>query len=167
MEVMDIINIIAIIVSPIVAVIIGQTLQDKIRIRADKIEVFKTLMISRGMGLSLESVKALNIIEIVYSDDKKVLNQWKIYHDKLRVENPDETELGKIKTERDKLLEVMAKSLGYKDKITWETIQNPYIPDGLIDNMNQQQQYMNNQSAVMNMMNEYMQQMNLNGKYHK
>ena len=167
MDVMDIINIIAIIVSPIVAVIIGQTLQDKIRIRADKIEVFKTLMISRGMGLSLESVKALNIIEIVYSDDKKVLNQWKIYHDKLRVENPDETELGKIKTERDKLLEVMAKSLGYKDKITWETIQNPYIPDGLIDNMNQQQQYMNNQSAVMNMMNEYMQQMNLNGKDHK
>lgn len=26
----------------------------------------------------------------------------------------------------------MAKSLGYKDKVTWETIQNPYVPDGMI-----------------------------------
>ena len=31
-----------------------------------------------------------------------------------------------------KLLESMAIALGYKDKITWETIQNPYIPDGLV-----------------------------------
>lgn len=25
----------------------------------------------------------------------------------------------------------MANSLGYKDKITWETIQNPYVPVGM------------------------------------
>ena len=29
-------------------------------------------------------------------------------------------------------METIAKSLGYKDKVTWETIQNPYIPDGMI-----------------------------------
>lgn len=32
----------------------------------------------------------------------------------------------------------MAKSLGYKDEITWETIQNPYIPKGLVNDMQDQ-----------------------------
>ena len=27
----------------------------------------------------------------------------------------------------------MAKNLGYKDRITWETIQNHYVPKGMID----------------------------------
>ena len=31
-----------------------------------------------------------------------------------------------------------AKSLGYKDKVTWETIQNPYIPDGMIRQQQEQ-----------------------------
>ena len=30
------------------------------------------------------------------------------------------------------------KSLGYKDKVTWETIQNPYIPDGMIRQQQEQ-----------------------------
>lgn len=155
---MDIINVIAIIISPVIAVIVGQILQNNRKKRVDKLEIFKSLMISRGLGWSVESVRALNIIEVVFCDDKRVLNQWKIYYDKLCVENPNETELSKIKTEGDKLLEVIAKSLGYN--ITWETIQKPYIPKGLKDNMNQQQQYMDNQTSVMNMMNTYMQQMN-------
>lgn len=53
------------------------------------------------MDWSTESVKALNIIEVVFSDDHSVLNQWKIYYDRLCVENPNETELSKIKTEGD------------------------------------------------------------------
>ena len=157
---MDIINIIAIIISPIVAVIVGQYLQNKSKKREDKLEIFKILMVSRGLGWSTESVRALNIIEVVFSDDKNVLNQWKKYYDKLCVEEPNETELSKIKIEGDKLLEVIAKSLGYK--ITWETIQNPYIPRGLTNNLSQQQQYMNNQLSVMDMMNTYMQHMSFN-----
>ena len=49
-------------------------------------------------------------------------------------------------------MEAIAESLGYKDKITWETIQNPYIPKGLTDSMIQQQQYQNGQVEIMNMM---------------
>lgn len=100
---MDIINIIAIIISPIVAVIVGQYLQTKSKKPEDKLEIFKTLMVSRGLGGSTESVRALNIIEVVFSDDKNVLNQWKKYYDKLYVENPTETDLSKIKIEGDKI----------------------------------------------------------------
>ena len=146
-DLIDIISVIAIIISPIIAVFVGQTIQDKRNKRADKMEIFKVLMISRGLGWSNESVKALNIIEIVFSDDKEVLSQWKTYYDKLCVEEPDDMELLKIKTEGDKLLDVMAKSLEYRDIVTWETIQKPYIPKGLTENISQQEQYKNAQKT--------------------
>ena len=47
---MDVINIISIIVSPIIAVIVGQILQNNSKKRAEKLEIFKTLMVSRGLG---------------------------------------------------------------------------------------------------------------------
>lgn len=53
-------------------------------------------------------------------------------------------QLKKIQNAQYKLLETIAKSLGYKDKVTWETIQNPYIPDGL---MRQQQEQAASQQA--------------------
>ena len=161
MEVKDIISIIAIIISPIVAVLVGQILQNREKKRADKMEVFKTLMVFRGLGWTPEKVKALNMIEVVFSNDKNVLNQWKIYYDRLCVENPNETELLKIKNEGDKLLEEMAKSLGYKDKVTWETIQKPYIPQGLLFNMSQQQQFKNAQLDAISKVSEYMHQMEI------
>ena len=61
---MDVINIISIIVSPIIAVIVGQILQNNSKKRAEKLEIFKTRMVSRGLGWSVESVRALNVIEI-------------------------------------------------------------------------------------------------------
>lgn len=158
MRVIDIINVLAIIVSPVVAVIVGQVLQDRRKKRSDKMEIFKTLMISRGLGWSTESVKALNIIEVVFCDDQTVLDQWKIYYDRLCVENPNEIELSKIKVEGDKLLDVMAKSLGYKEIVTWETIQKPYIPKGLSDNIIQQQQYQTAQLDIMDLASNYFQQ---------
>ena len=159
MRTLDIINIIAIIVSPVVAVVVGQILQDRRKKRSDKMEIFKTLMISRGLGWSTESVKALNIIEVVFSDDQLVLDQWKIYYDRLCVEDPNETERLKIKAEGDKLLDIMAKSLGYKEKVTWETIQKPYMPKGLADNIIQQQQYQSAQLDIMNLASNYFQNM--------
>ena len=67
-------------------------------------------------------------------------------YDKYCVQNPDESQLKKIETAQYKLLESMAVSLGYKDKVTWETIQNPYIPQGMlrqIETQNQSQQAYN------------------------
>jgi hypothetical protein len=39
----------------------------------------------------------------------------------------------------------MANSLGYKDQVTWETIQNPYVPDWMLNAMQQQQTIQNGQ----------------------
>ena len=131
METMEILNLLAIIIIPIAAVCIGQFLQTRAEKRKDKMQIFKTLMTSRIYGWTQESVHCLNIIDIMFSDDEKVRNAWKDLYDKYCVQNPDEAQLKKIQNAQYKLLETMAKSLGYKDKVTWETIQNPYIPDGM------------------------------------
>lgn len=151
MNILGFINIAAIILAPVVSVIIGQKLQDRAKRRQDKMDIFKTLMTNRVYIWTTACVHALNIIDIVFADDKKVRSQWKAYYDKLCVNNPSEEDLRKIETEKCKLLEAIAESLGYKDKITWETIQNPYIPKGLTDSMIQQQQYQNGQVEIMNM----------------
>ena len=156
---MQIINIIAIVLSPIIAVIVGQLLHNMEKKRADKVDIFKTLMINRGLGWSMESVKALNTIEVVFSNDKKVLEQWKKYYEKLCIDNPSITEQAMIKMEGDKLIELIAGTLGYKDNVTWETIQKPYVPKGLITNLNQQQQFQNAQLSVLSQMDSYIQQM--------
>ena len=62
-------------------------------------QIFKILMMSRIYGWTTESVQAMNLIEIVFADDDTVCKQWKVYYDKLCVENPTETELQKIKKE--------------------------------------------------------------------
>ena len=158
---MEIINIIALIIIPVIAVAIGQKLQVCSQKRNDKMQIFKTLMTSRIFGWTNESVQAMNLIDVVFADDKAVRKQWKICFDKMCVENPTDTDLSKIKLEREKLLEAMAKSLGYKDIITWESIQNPYIPKGMTDLIAQQQAYQNNQSIIIEQMKKMLQ---TNGK---
>lgn len=146
MKLAEILNLIAIIIIPIIAVIIGQWLQTRSEKRKDKMHIFKTLMTSRVYGWTQESVYCLNIIDIVFADDREVRNAWKDLYDKYCVQNPDESQLQKIETAQYKLLESMAVSLGYKDKVTWETIQNPYIPQGMlrqIETQNQSQQAYN------------------------
>ena len=72
MECKDILNLIAIVAIPIAAVLIGQYLQNRAEIRKDKMQIFKTLMTSRTYGWTQESVHCLNIIDIVFADDKTV-----------------------------------------------------------------------------------------------
>ena len=61
----------------------------------------------------------------------------------------------------------MAKSLGYKENVTWETIQKPYIPKGLSDNIIQQQQYQNAQLDMMNLASTYFQRIKNESKDEK
>ena len=122
-------EIVAIILAPLIAVWVSQLMHTRKERRDDKLSIFKTLMATRN-GWTMESVKALNIIEIVFSDDKNVLDSWKDYYDKLCIQTPNQADLKKIEIAQNRLLETIAKSLGYK-KVTWETIQNPYLPKGM------------------------------------
>lgn len=77
MECKDVLNLIAIIIIPIAAVLIAQWLQNRAEKRKDKMQIFKALMTSRIYGWTPESVNALNIIDIVFANDKGVRAAWK------------------------------------------------------------------------------------------
>lgn len=151
-----VLNIIALLLVPIVAVIVGQKLQEREKKREDKMQIFKVLMTNRGLGWSQDMVWALNTIDVVFADDDAVIRQWKIYYDKLCIEKPSETDFKKITTERNKLIEQIANSLGYKDKITWETIQNPYIPQGMVEAINKTHEFQASQQNLMNIFQQMM-----------
>lgn len=74
--VLGLINLIAIIAIPIVAVIIGQKLQDRAKKREDKMNILKTLMTARIYGWTADSVHSLNIIDIVFARDELVRSAW-------------------------------------------------------------------------------------------
>ena len=139
------INVATVLIAPIVAVIVGQKLQDKGQKRKDKMEIFRVLMMNRGIGWTADTVRALNIIDVVFSDDDSVRAKWKEYYNQLCIQTPNVMQCKQIQEAQDKLIEAIAQSLGYKKQVTWETIQNPYIPQGMLNAIQQQQIIQNGQ----------------------
>ena len=146
-----IINCVAILIAPIISIHISQKLQDRDKKRQDKLDVFKTLMTCRIYGWTPQSVNALNIINVVFADEPDVIEQWNKYYKALWVNNPDDKQLQTIKEEQETLLLTMAKVLGYKDQITLQTIQKPYMPAGMSIMIEQENKYRDDQSQAMSL----------------
>ena len=145
--IMAIVNVIAIIAIPLVAVFVGQFLQNKAEKRKDKMQIFQCLMTKRITGWAgLDAVNALNSIDIVFSDCEAVRKQWAVLLSKCRRDITAQEQY----REQCKLLELMANDLGYKDKITWDIIQNPYYPEGLAKQIEINSQILDGQVAWAN-----------------
>ena len=140
-----IINLVALIAVPIIAVWVGQILQNRAAKRKDKMAIFQCLMTHRATGwVKPETVNALNSIDIVFYNDDDVRKCWADLFSKY---NPSGSAQERY-TAQCKLLEAMAKSIGYGKKITWETIQNPYLPEGIIQRMENAAKVENGQLAM-------------------
>ena len=151
---MDWIEIAALIIIPIAAVLIGQWLQNRAEKRKDKMQIFKVLMTARIYAWTVESVNALNVLDVVFARDKKVIAAWRDLSDKLNTYDESEQHLNRIKNARYKLLEEMANSLGYKGKINWEIIQNPYMPIGMSNDMRAQANAKDNYYSALELVNQ-------------
>ena len=139
---MEWINLVAIIVIPILAVIIGQYLQDRSEKRKDQMRVFTHLMFYRSFGyIDQYSVNIFNSVPIIFYDDKEVIEKYNSYLKSLNIK-PDDAQIKQkeIEDNKTKMLEAMAKALKYKN-INWELIQNPYIPKGLLDQIDAENTY--------------------------
>lgn len=140
--IMEVLNLIAVLLIPVVAVIVGQHLQNRSQKRKDKMLIFQCLMTRRITGwAALEAVNAINSIDIVFADNKEVRNQLGVWRSKCYQGIVKENQY----REQCKLLELMANDLGYKDKITWDIIQNPYYPEGLDQQLSINNQILNGQ----------------------
>lgn len=136
---MGLATIVAVLPGPVIAVCITRYLDDRRADKARKLDIFRTLMRTRGMRLHWEHVGALNLVEVEFIDHPKVVNAWKAYLDNLREEPPpierkdlhDKT----VKT-REKLLTTLideiAKVLEIEIK-QLDILEGNYMPQGWAD----------------------------------
>ena len=132
LEMKDIINILAITLSPIIAVLISIWLQDRKEKRQQKLWLLYALISTRHTPLSEESIKALNSIDLVFWDENSVRRLWKEYFEMLNNQGL-QNDVG-YRQRTTKLLELiteMANVLGYKDAITALDVDRIYLPTGL------------------------------------
>ena len=88
---MEWINLVAIIVIPILAVIIGQYLQDRSEKRKDKMRVFTHLMSYRSFGyIDQYSVNIFNSVPIIFYDDNEVIEKYNSYLKSINIKPDDQ-----------------------------------------------------------------------------
>jgi len=135
MNTTEILTLIAIFTGPIVAVQIQKYIERNRDTRNRKVNIFKTLMATRGTVLSYEHVETLNRIDLEFSNKKKykkVIDSWKEYFDNLSQQATDD-QLAVWSARNDELLAnllfEMGKALNYDfDKILIK--RNVYSPVG-------------------------------------
>lgn len=130
-------TIIAIALSPLIALEIQKRLDERRARQNRKVELFRRLMTSRATDISPTHVEALNAIEIEFyakeGPDKKVLDAWHIYVNHLNTK-AGEGDAANRWTERRKellidLIYEMGQNLGYDiDKPTIKSL--AYYPHG-------------------------------------
>ena len=87
------ISIIAVLMSPLIAVCVTMWLEKRRQKRNDKMELFQVLMTQRGINESYAWVNALNSIHIIFSDDKNVVKALEEFLDTTMVKNTEDMDL--------------------------------------------------------------------------
>jgi hypothetical protein len=117
---MEWLTIVAILLGPILAVQAQKFVERRGAQKQRKLQIFKTLMATRGTVLSPLHVEALNLIDVEFtsrsSTDKRVLNAWALYRDHLRQsdEQPGIAWFEKSQELLTRLLYEMGQALAYE-----------------------------------------------------
>jgi hypothetical protein len=112
------IMIVAIVVGPILAVV-TQLVWQKMRLKRDqKLWVFSTMMSLRAVPLNPDFIKAVNFIDVVFYNNKKIRDRWKavlahLSSDAYKPENFTPAAFERFRDLLAELLAEMAKDLGY------------------------------------------------------
>lgn len=124
-------NLLAILLSPLMAVLVSMWVQDRKEKRGQKLLIFQTLVGTRHEPLSSDHVRALNVIDVVFHDTTKVRQLWHEYFDMLSNEglnNPVGWE--QRHTKLVEMITAMADSLAYRTEITHLDTARIYSPVG-------------------------------------
>lgn len=146
--ILTIVGIVNALIAALLSVLITQYLQIKTKKRDDKMRIFIDLMVSRIYGWTAQAVHSMNIIDVVFADSKKVKDAWHKFFDLCKIKDPSEQQQKDIETARYKLIEKIAENLGYKDKLTWDEIQSFYLPQGLANDIKNQQEFQSLQMQI-------------------
>jgi hypothetical protein len=132
---MEWINIAAIAISPLIAVLVSVWVQNRKERRQHKLGILAALVGSRHDELTADNVRALNMIDLVFHDEPRVRALWRDYFDMLCTEglnNP--TGWVQRNKKRNELITELAARIGYRKTITHLDIDRVYCPAGVVDN---------------------------------
>lgn len=156
----EIFTIAALFFGPLLAVYIGRKLDDRRLKRERRMDIFRSLMRTRRDTLSFDHVSALNLVEVEFQCDRKVIDAWKKYlnylyqnhgrtHDEELSDDMPESER-RIRNERYssrimvecqelliELLRVMAQALDHEVEVP-SIFKSGYSPQGWAEVENQQ-----------------------------
>jgi hypothetical protein len=116
--ILDLVSIVAIILGPSLGVCLAYYLTNRSEKRGIKVKTFCALLAYRKIRTHQNCVEALNIIEVIFSEDKNVLNSYKNYMDVINKRpQQDQTSTNKWLEELDdlyaKLLHSISNALGF------------------------------------------------------
>jgi hypothetical protein len=122
-------NALAILLAPVVALWIAGTLQRRSDSQKAKLDIFATLIGLRHDPQSVESVRALNMIDVVFANDPTVREAWTRYIATLNDLSLNEGVGFAIRDEkrRELLLEIV-KALGLQRKVSSADLLRAYMP---------------------------------------
>lgn len=75
----------------------------------------------------------INLIPVVFAGDDDVIKQRKSFYDCINTSDRSEKAADKMAKEKIKLLESIAKPLGYDKNVNWETIGDSYYTENLAE----------------------------------
>jgi hypothetical protein len=137
LDIKDIMQILAILLSPLIALQVSEALQKRREKRLRKLSVFRSLMTTRASTLSQAQVEALNMVDVEFAgkaqEDKAVVEAWKKLLDHLNDRSLPPAVWGSKRDELlIQLLEKMAINLGYELSPS-DIKRTSYFPQGYID----------------------------------
>jgi hypothetical protein len=121
----------AVLAAPVVALWIGSKLQRRSEARKSKLALLATLVATRHDPISLDAIRALNLIDVTFVDDLKVREAWSKYYSVLVDSGSLNDITGTIPLQRESrraLLLEMIKSVNWEGKISTADIIRAYAP---------------------------------------
>jgi hypothetical protein len=125
-----VLNIVAILLAPIIALWVGGILQRRTNAYNAKLQVFGTLMAYRHDMFSAEALRALNLIDAVFASNAEVREAWTRYFASLNDAAMNVSPGYSIREEKKRELFLsMVKALGLSKKISSADLLRTYLPN--------------------------------------
>jgi hypothetical protein len=135
LKLVDILTLIALVTGPAIAVLIQLLFEERRSIRRDQRHILLNLMAYRGRLADPVGVGALNSVQIIFSDDKKVIEAHRSLLEFMERERelPPETEPWRRRDDLTvELIAAIAESLGHRFTHT-DIKARGYFPKGMVD----------------------------------
>jgi len=132
MTIGETLSLIAIVAGPVSAVLISLWLQRRQRLLDARRGILTTLVANRHQIIAPDTVRALNLIDLVFHDGPTVRRLWKEYFEMLGNEGLNNPVGWEQRSKKNvELITEMAKLVGFGKDITHLDIQRIYSPVGL------------------------------------